>query len=284
MKSFKTESADRTREPKTGSTVEFDAADGSRQAETAPPRAPAHHYNEDYFRTRGYGKRPLGRFSMYWFARRYYAALLRRFAPARGGALLEVGSGLGHLLGLLQDDFQCTGIDFMDFAVEQTRLQAPRARVLPGDANRPLEFESGEFSAVIALHLVEHLERPREFIGEIARILQPGGVFLFATPHPEYKLRRLKDPATDVVGLDPTHINVCPPAVWRAWCAENGFRIERHFGDGLWDVPYLPLVPNKLQFALFGWPALLQVLMQATIIPLDWGVNQIVIARKIAGD
>jgi len=282
MSSEEAQSAIETREQHRGSRPEPATGDGKEQAEPSAPRAPSHHYNENYFRTGGYGKRPLGRFSMYWFARRYYAALLRRFAPAQGGALLEVGSGLGHLLGLLQDDFQCTGIDMMEFAVEQTRLQAPRARVAQGDANQPLQFETGEFSAVVALHLVEHLERPREFIAEIGRVLQPGGTFLFATPHPEYRLRRLKDPATDVVGLDPTHINVQPPAVWRAWCEENGFRIKRHFGDGLWDVPYLPLLPNKLQFALFGWPALLQVLLQGAFIPLDWGVNQIVIARKTA--
>ena len=277
MSSYEPESAAGTHESKSGSRS--GSGDGTGQA----PSTPAHYYNESYFRTGGYGKRPLGRFSLYWFARRYYAALLRRFAPARGGALLEVGSGLGHMLGLLQDDFKCTGADMMEYAVEQTRLQAPRARVLQADANQPLPFETGEFSVVAALHLVEHLERPREFIGEIGRLLQPGGLFLFATPHPGYKLRRLKDPATDVVALDPTHINVQAPAVWRGWCADNGFHIERHFGDGLWDVPYLPLLPNKLQFALFGWPALLQVLVSGTIIPLDWGVNQIVIARKTAG-
>lgn len=259
-----------------------DPGDRRRQAKPSVPRAPVHHYNESYFRVREYGKRPLGRFSMYWFARRYYAALLRRYAPAEGGPLLEVGSGLGHLLGLLQDDFQCTGIDFMDYAVQQTRRHAPRARVMQGDANQPLQFETGEFSVVAALHLIEHLERPRAFIGEIRRVLRPGGLFLFVTPHPEYALRSLKDPATDATGIDPTHINVQPPAVWRAWCAENGFRIERHFGDGLWDVPYLPLVPTRLQFALFGWPALLQVLTRGAFIPLNWGVNQIVIARKSA--
>ncbi|MCY3796317.1 MAG: hypothetical protein OXG84_00810 [Chloroflexi bacterium] len=110
---------------------------------------------------------------------------------------------------------------------------------------------------MVALHLTEHLERPREFIGEMFRILQPGGLFLFATPHPEYKLRRVKDRATDAIGKDPTHINCQPPAIWRAWCVETGFVIERHFSDGLWDVPYLPLLPKPLQFALFGLPALL---------------------------
>ena len=245
--------------------------------------APVHLYKRAYFESGNYADRPLGRFSMYWFARRYYASLARRYAPAgEKRALLEAGCGMGHLLGLLQDDFDCSGIDLMDYAIEQTRRNAPRVRVIQGDANQPGLFEAGEFSVIVALHLVEHLERPRQFIGEMFRIMQPGGVFLFATPHPAYALRRVKDPATDAIGKDPTHINCHRPEIWRRWCEEIGFVIERHFSDGLWDVPYLPLLPKLAQFALFGLPALAQVLTRRTFNPLDWGVNQIVIARKPA--
>ncbi len=100
--------------------------------------APAHLYKREYFESGNYADRPLGRFSMYWFARRYYAALLRRFAPpVADGALLEAGCGMGHLLGLLQDDFRCSGIDLMDYAIERTRVNAPKARVLQGDVNQP---------------------------------------------------------------------------------------------------------------------------------------------------
>ena len=244
-------------------------------------KAPVHLYNREYFESGNYADRPLGRFSMYWFARRYYAALARRLAPTNGTrSLLEAGCGMGHLLGLLQDDFACSGIDLMDYAIEQTRLNAPKARVVPGDANQAGVFDADEFSVIVALHLVEHLERPRQFIREMYRILQPGGVFLFATPHPDYTLRRLKDPATDAIGKDPTHINCHRPETWREWCEENGFVIERHFSDGLWDVPYLPLLPKLAQFAFFGLPALAQVLSRGTFNPLNWGVNQIVIARK----
>ena len=244
------------------------------------PHAPLQHYNRSYFSRWNYADRGLGRFSMYWFARRYYAALLRRFAPPGPGALLELGCGLGHLLALLQEDFRCTGIDLIDHAVAQTRRNAPRARVLQGDAAATDIFADDEFSVVVALHLVEHLPRPAAMIREVHRMLRPGGLWLFATPQPEYALRRYKDPARDSIGKDPTHINVQPPATWRAWCEECGFSILRHFGDGLWDVPYVPLLPVKLQFALFGLPALLQVLTRGTHMPLSLGVNQIVIARK----
>ena len=60
----------------------------------------------------------------------------------------------------------------------------------------------------------------------------------------------------------------------------SGFTLLRHFGDGLWDVPYFPIVPRAVQFGVLGLPALLQVLTRTTFNPLALGVNQIVIARK----
>jgi hypothetical protein len=45
------------------------------------PNVPVEHYTREYFEKWNYADRGLGKFSMYWFARRYYAALVRRFAP-----------------------------------------------------------------------------------------------------------------------------------------------------------------------------------------------------------
>jgi hypothetical protein len=108
----------------------------------------------------------------------------------------------------------------------------------------------------------------------------PNGIFLFATPHPDYALRRFKDRENDAIGKDKTHINVQSPEQWRAWCEQNGLKMLRHFGDGLWDVPYLPLIPKSIQFGMFGVPALAQVLTRGTFTPLALGVNQVGIVRK----
>jgi ubiquinone/menaquinone biosynthesis C-methylase UbiE len=244
------------------------------------PSVPSEHYTREYFEKWNYADRPLGKFSMYWFARRYYAALVRRYAPQDGGNLLEMGCGLGHLLGLLQDDFQCIGVDLIDYSIEQTRINAPKAQAYQGDATDFNRFEDNSFSAVVALHLVEHLPDPQITIKGIQRILKLGGIFLFATPHPDYSLRRFKDRENDAIGKDKTHINCHPPQVWRSWCKEAGLTMLKHFGDGLWDVPYLPYIPRIIQFGMFGLPAFLQVLTRTTRTPLSMGVNQIGIARK----
>ena len=101
------------------------------------------------------------------------------------------------------------------------------------------------------------------------------------SPHPDYSLRRFKNRDTDAIGKDKTHINVHPPEQWRTWCEQSGFKMLKHFGDGLWDVPYLPLIPKIVQFGMFGIPALAQVVARTTWTPLAMGVNQIGIARKL---
>jgi 2-polyprenyl-3-methyl-5-hydroxy-6-metoxy-1,4-benzoquinol methylase len=248
---------------------------------SSTPRVPLEEYGEKYFQSYNYADRPLDKFSMYWFARRYYAALVNRYAPRDGkGQLLEMGCGLGHLIGLLQNDFDCVGIDLAEYAVEETKKNAPKAKAMVQSADDLSPFAAEDFAVVVALHLVEHLPNPQHSIAEVWRILRPGGLFLFATPNPIYALRRFKDAKTDAIGKDPTHINVQTPAVWKHWVSAQGFKVLRHFGDGLWDVPYFNVLPSKIQFALFGLPALAQVISQTTFNPLALGVNQILIARK----
>jgi SAM-dependent methyltransferase len=191
-----------------------------------------------------------------------------------------MGCGLGDLLGLLQEDFTCIGVDVIPRAIEQTRRNAPDAEAYVGDATDFGRFRDGELSVVVALHLLEHLPDPQRTIRDIHAKLRPGGLFFFATPHPEYSLRRFKDREEDAIGKDKTHINCHVPQVWRQWCEESRFAVVRQYGDGLWDVPYLPLLPKAFQFALFGVPAFVQVLTRTTFMPPSLGVNQIGIAKR----
>lgn len=237
--------------------------------------------DQDYFEKWNYADRRLGTGSMYWFARRYYADLVRRHAPTnsngRERSLLELGCGLGDLLSLLQHDFTCTGIDPLDAAVDATRAAAPDATVIKADSGWLADVESESIDVVVSLHVVEHLADPEEALRHVSRILRPGGLALIATPNPDYTLRRFKDRSTDAIGKDPTHINVQSPEVWRSWCERAGLVIDRHFADALWDVPYIRVVPARLQFAVLGLPALAQTLMRGTWTPVSMGVNQVLL-------
>lgn len=243
---------------------------------------PLEEYGEKYFQAYNYADRPLGRLSMYAFARKFYASLVRKHDLAGGGRLLEMGSGLGHLLSLLQDEYETFGFDIAHYAANTTKRNSPDSEVLTASAEELSIFTSEAFSVVIALHLVEHLSAPASTLKDIYRILKPGGLMIFATPNPSYRMRKYKRPKhlPDAIDKDPTHINVQTPETWIRWAEEAKFEIVRTGGDGLWDVPYLPILPRPLQFALFGFPSLVQVLAKRVMIPIEDGVNLIVIARK----
>ena len=56
-----------------------------------------------------------------------------------------------------------------------------------------LPFPDGAFNLVTARMVMEHLDRPAEAFREVARVLAPGGRFVFQTPHGEgYTVRLLK--------------------------------------------------------------------------------------------
>jgi hypothetical protein len=61
---------------------------------------------------------------------------------------------------------------------------------------------------------------------------------------------------------------------------EAGFRVRRTFGDGMWDVPYIRIVPSILQLPVFGLPAIIQTLTCVPMIPVRYSESLIAIAEK----
>jgi ubiquinone/menaquinone biosynthesis C-methylase UbiE len=94
-------------------------------------------FDEKYFSTHTYENITFARYSMYWWSNRFNAILARRYGK-RGARLLEIGSGMGHLVGQLEDTFETFGMDLNHWAVKQsksvvnkTNLQTASAQELP---------------------------------------------------------------------------------------------------------------------------------------------------------
>jgi SAM-dependent methyltransferase len=215
--------------------------------------------------------------SMYWWSTRYYMRLVTHYC--RAGRLLEVGCGLGHLLGMFDGEFDTYGVDISEYAVRTTHENAPRAQVLVAEVEGLAMFPAAYFDVLIAKHVVEHLPDPPGAFHEFARLLKPGGLFIFGTPNTESALRGLKGERWYALH-DRTHISLKPPGDWASLTRASGLRVVKMIGDGLWDVPYLPVIPTSLQRAFFGLPAALQVLTGTAWMPVSLGESVIVIARK----
>src|SRR5512136_1749282 len=80
-------------------------------------------FDEKYFSTNTYRNVSFARYSQYWWSNRFYAILARRHGK-HGGRFLEIGSGLGHLVGQLEDTFTTHASDINPWALQQSHQVA----------------------------------------------------------------------------------------------------------------------------------------------------------------
>jgi ubiquinone/menaquinone biosynthesis C-methylase UbiE len=237
-----------------------------------------HPFDETYFKSGAYAQVSFARYSQYWWSNRFYARLARRFGPSHG-RVLEIGCGLGHLLGWFSDAYQVFGTDINLWALSQARRNIPHGHFSLVSAENLGVFPNKAFEIVVAKHVVEHLANPENAIAEVSRVLSPGGLLLLATPNLDSAMRVIKK--ENWIGYkDKTHINLKPPAVWLKLLKKYSFYPRRVFSDGFWDAPYLPAIPTMLQKLVFGAPGGLQAILGWSIIPLRMGESLIVLAEK----
>lgn len=117
-----------------------------------------------------------------------YADLVR--AHLRPDAyVLDIGCGRGGLVEQLGHSLtDVVGID-----PDLASLHAHRLPELPRTAalSDHLPFPANHFDVAFASWILEHLERPWQTFSELARVLRPGGVFVFITPNGRHPLALL---------------------------------------------------------------------------------------------
>ncbi|MEU1053859.1 methyltransferase domain-containing protein [Streptomyces sp. NPDC005876] len=110
------------------------------------------------------------------------AAAVLGLLPAHVRALLDVGCGTGIVtrrLAAARSGLRVTGVDLAPAMLRRAAGKLP-GRVVRADSRR-LPFADGVFDAVSSvwlLHLVGSPDAARTVVGECARMLRPGGVYV----------------------------------------------------------------------------------------------------------
>jgi SAM-dependent methyltransferase len=99
--------------------------------------------------------------------------------------VLDVGTGEGQVarLALRGGAVRVVGVDPTAAQVVEAARRGGGAHYLRAGA-AALPFAAGRFDAVVACLVFEHIEDVDEAIAEVARVLRPGGRFLFFLNHP----------------------------------------------------------------------------------------------------
>lgn len=163
----------------------------------------------------------------YWWA----ASALAREAERLGRPLVVVD--LGCERGWLRHFTPTTavarwiGLDWNPRA----EARAGYDEVLQANFDGPLPLGDACADAVVSLHVFEHLPRPGVTLGEAARLLRPGGIFLGCTPTMPGPLARLRERyfrrCLREGRITPGgHITVLSPGRWRQLVGEFGLEAE----------------------------------------------------------
>jgi SAM-dependent methyltransferase len=134
---------------------------------------------------------------------------------SRGGTLVDMGCGTGALWPHIRDRFaRYVGVDVVRYDGFPAEGEFRRVDL---DAGRA-DLADGCADAVAAVETIEHVENPRAFMRELARIARPGGWIFVTTPNQASLLSKLTlllrnefNAFQERPGLYPAHITALLP-------------------------------------------------------------------------
>ena len=198
----------------------------------------------------------------------WVAALIRQAFPTGEVKVLDVGCGGGFLSNfLVSSGFTVNGMDASaeSLLIAKRYDRTSRARYVMGDAYH-LPYDGGEFHVACAMDFLEHVDDPLNVLTEATRVLQPGGLFFFATFN-----RNFISWLVGIKGVEWFVKNTPPrlhelsyfikPAELRAMCEVNGLSVQEvhgftpQFNRAFWRMLRTGIVTDDFTFQ-FGRSAL----------------------------
>ncbi len=235
----------------------------------------------------------------FWFVARNELVhwLVKRFAPS-ATRVIEIGCGTGFVLSALRSalpNATLAGGELHSAGLQFARKRhGPDLEFLQVDA-RDTGLNSA-FDLVAAFDVLEHIPEDERVLGEIYRMLQPGGIFLATVPqHPwmwsaaddvahhqrRYKMRELEKKVISA-GLEPiyrTSFVVLPFPMMMISRLLERMRSRKASVEDLVESEFqVPGPLNKVLLALLR----AEHGMRRLGLPMPFGGSQVVAARKAA--
>lgn len=217
--------------------------------------------------------------------------------PNPGGRALDVGCGVGQVIGkLTADGIEAHGVEISEPNLQRARQVCPNARLYDG---RTLPYTDAWFDTVGTLNVLEHVDEPEAYLKELVRVAKPGGRVVVSSPnflrvlgpgyHPRMRglgqrWRNLKALLARRAALrdsaGPVRFERMPPIVRQpfqpdddAIVVTNGLEIAGVLREAGCVVERMDCTDRKV-------PAVAEWMLNAT--PLKWAMfNAFVVARRL---
>ncbi|MFZ0565862.1 MAG: bifunctional 2-polyprenyl-6-hydroxyphenol methylase/3-demethylubiquinol 3-O-methyltransferase UbiG [Chlamydiales bacterium] len=162
---------------------------------------------------------------------------IRQYFSSQPCAVLDVGCGGGFLSNFLaKEKYQVTGIDLSEKSLEIAAQKDTTQSVVYKKGNAySLPFQENSFDVVCAMDFLEHVEKPKQAIDEMARVLKPNGLFFFHTFNRNFVswLFILKGVEWFVPNTpENLHVYRCfiKPKELKSYCSQNELKVQQLVG------------------------------------------------------
>jgi SAM-dependent methyltransferase len=112
----------------------------------------------------------------------FYAKYADTLRPdLAGDRVLDVGCGVGQVVRRLRaGGYDAHGVEVSEPSVAMAQQHGLNCQMYDG---RQFPFPDRHFGSVGALNVLEHVEEPEAFLGELVRVTRPGGRVLVSSPN-----------------------------------------------------------------------------------------------------
>jgi SAM-dependent methyltransferase len=196
--------------------------------------------------------------------------------------ILDLGCGDGHFVTTAFDQRLDVGIDPWYGPVQEAAIRGGYKMVIHGSGAK-MPFESGYFSGCISNSVLEHIPEIDTVLAETARVMKPGGLFVFCVPNHNFLKNLSISSWLDQIGLHSLgelyrrffnrisrHHHCDAPEIWIERLSKAGFKVER------WWHYFSPEATHVLEWGhYFGLPSLLAhfITRQWILTPSAWNLS-----------
>ncbi len=143
---------------------------------------------------------------------------------------LDVGCGAGTLIkAALKENWKAEGVEVSRSSVEFLRKE--NIEVFQGELSAA-NFPDDSFDVVAAIEILEHIYEPGKMLGEIHRVLRPGGLLWATTPHGRGASARMLGTRWSCV-FPPEHLHLFSVKGIKNLLTKAGFRNPRILTEGV---------------------------------------------------